>query len=148
MIRKTYQTAIDATAEKIWQVLWEPTTYCKWTSAMSPGGRVETDWKQGSRALFLDVNGDGIFQSIEEVRPHELMVFKYLGDLKDGKEDFDSPKVEALSGARQVYRIQDRGSDHLLTVELDLNPEYEEFFDKAFPRALDHVRTLSEDDML
>lgn len=148
MIRKTYYTDIDASAEKIWQVLWEPTTYCKWTSAFNPGARVETDWKQGSRALFLDVNGDGIFQDIEEVRRHELMVFKYLGDFKDGKEDFDSPKAKELLGARQIYRIEPRGSETRLTVEIDMDPQYEEFFDKTFPRALDHIRTLSEDDML
>lgn len=144
MERKTYSIEIDASREKVWKTLWGDETYLKWTSAFSPGSRVETDWQQGSRALFLDVNGDGMIAEIAQSRSPEFLSFRHIGQIVNGKEDLDSEKVKEFAEATEDYTLTDLNPGTRLEVEMDISPEYEDFFDKTWPKALNHLKTLSE----
>jgi len=52
---------IKASAQKVWDTLWNESTYSEWTNAFNPeGGLVmKSDWKIGGRTLFLDENEKG-----------------------------------------------------------------------------------------
>lgn len=146
MERKTYSIEIDASREKVWKTLWGDETYLKWTSAFSPGSRVETDWQQGSRALFLDVNGDGMIAEIAQSRSPEFLSFRHIGQIVNGKEDLDSEKVKEFAGATEDYTLKEFKGGTLVEVEMDISPEYADFFEKTWPKALSHLKNLSEDD--
>lgn len=147
MEKITFRTTIDATAEKVWKTLWDEETYVKWTSAFSPGSRAETDWLEGSRITFLDVNGDGMIAEIAELRRNEFMSFRFLGEIKDGKEDFDSDKVKEYAGLTENYTLRDKGGSTEVTVEIHIDDEYKEFFEKTWPRALEHLKMISEEEV-
>lgn len=70
MERKEFRTTIDAPKEKVWQVLWNDETYPKWTAPFGEGSRAETDWKEGSKVLFLGAEGEGMVSRIAENRPN------------------------------------------------------------------------------
>ena len=99
MEKLKFKTVINAAPEKIWKVLWDDTTYRKWTSAFSEGSYAETDWKEGSKVLFLDGKGQGMVSRIAENRPNEYMSIEHLGEVKDGVEDTSSDRVKAWAGA-------------------------------------------------
>ncbi len=141
----TFKTEINAPAERVWEILWGQETYPKWTSAFSPGSRVETDWREGSRVLFLDVNGDGMIAEVAKRRDNEFMSFKHLGELKDGKEDLESDRVKKWAGATENYTLTESGQGTELKVEMEIDEEYDDFFEKTWPRALEHVKMLSEE---
>ena len=83
-----FDISINAPREKVWNALWEDANYRNWTSAFAEGSCAETDnWKQGSKVLFGDGQGNGMVSMVEENRPNEYMSFKHLGELRDGVED-------------------------------------------------------------
>ena len=96
MEKLKFKTVINAAPEKIWNVLWNDDTYRKWTSAFSEGSYAETDWKQGSKVLFLDGKGSGMVSRIAENRPNEYMSIEHLGEIRDGVEDTSSDKSKGM----------------------------------------------------
>lgn len=145
MKRKQYEINIAAPREKVWETLWGERSYVEWTSAFSEGSKVETDWKEGSKVLFLNAENEGMVARIEEKKAPEKMFFRHLGMVdKSGKEDFESEKVKAWSGAEEIYLLKDNGQSTELVVQMDLNEDHEDYFDKAWPKAFEKLKNLAE----
>ncbi|RZJ67469.1 MAG: SRPBCC domain-containing protein [Flavobacterium sp.] len=144
MERKTFNIEIDAPREKVWETLWGDETYPKWTSPFAPGSKVETDWQVGSRAIFLDMNGDGMISIIDEKREPEYMAFRHIGEIMDGKEDTESDKVREWAGSIEDYTLTELNGKTNIEVSMDIEGEYAEFFEKTWPRALEHLKSISE----
>ena len=66
MTKQEFKVSINAPREKVWEVLWNDATYPAWTSAFSEGSHAVTDWKKGSKILFLDGKGSGMVSTIAE----------------------------------------------------------------------------------
>jgi uncharacterized protein YndB with AHSA1/START domain len=139
-----FSTTINAPKEKVWKTLWDDTTYRQWTSVFSPTSYAETDWKEGSKVLFLDGQGSGMVSRIEANKPNHFMSFKHLGIVKDGKEDTESEEVKGWAGAFENYTLKDVDGKTELLVELDISEEHKDMFTGIFPKALEQVKTLSE----
>jgi hypothetical protein len=144
MEKLKFNIAINASPEKVWKVLWSDDTYRKWTSAFAEGSYAETDWKKGSKVLFLDGNGAGMVSKIAENRPNEYMSFEHLGEVKDGVEDTSSEKVKDWAGAHENYTLKKVNGKTELSIDMDINDEFKEMFAKIWPVALDNVKKLSE----
>lgn len=144
MEKLQFTTKINAPKEVVWKTLWEDATYRKWTSVFSPTSYADTDWKEGSKVLFLDSKGDGMVSKIETNRPNELMSFKHLGEVKNGVEDTESDKVKGWAGAMENYTLKEADGLTELLVEMDMNEEYKDMFIGMFPKALEQVKLLSE----
>lgn len=144
MEKLQFSTKINAPKEKVWKTLWEDATYRKWTSVFSQDSHADTDWKVGSKVLFLDGKGDGMVSKIEANRPNEFMSFKHLGEVKNGAEDTESCKVKGWTDALENYTLKEADGFTELLVEMDMNEEYKEMFLGMFPKALEQVKILSE----
>ncbi|HKO81609.1 MAG TPA: SRPBCC domain-containing protein [Chitinophagaceae bacterium] len=139
-----YDIAINATSEKVWKVLWTDQTYREWTSAFSEGSHAKTDWKEGSKVLFLDGSGQGMVSKIAANRPNEFMSFEHLGEIRDGNEDTTSEKVKEWAGAHENYTLKKINGKTELSIDMDINDEFKEMFAKIWPVALDNIKRLSE----
>ena len=144
MEKINFSVSIDAPKEKVWKTLWDDTTYRKWTSVFSPSSYADTDWKEGSKVLFLDGHRSGMVSKIEANRPNEFMSFKHLGEVKDGVEDMESDKVKQWAGALENYTLKEGNGVTELLVDLDANDDFKGFFMETFPKALEQVKILSE----
>ncbi|MGB5554017.1 MAG: SRPBCC domain-containing protein [Flavobacteriaceae bacterium] len=144
MERKDFRATVNAPKEKVWQVLWNDETYPKWTAPFGEGSRAETDWKEGSKVLFLGAEGEGMVSRIAKNRPNEFMSIEHLGFLKDGVEDTTSDKVKEWKGAMENYTLKDDGGKTELIVEMDIAEQYLEYFVKTWPLAMGKVKELSE----
>lgn len=51
-----FNVEINASKEKVWDVLLGKETYPQWTKTFSEDSNVITDWQKGSKALFHDGN--------------------------------------------------------------------------------------------
>ena len=81
MQKKEYKISINAPREKVWKTLWDDATYRKWTAVFSEGSNAQspdTDWKKGSKILFVDAKGEGMVSRIADVRKNEYMSFEHL----------------------------------------------------------------------
>lgn len=144
MERLTFKTTIDAPREKVWKLLWSDESYRKWTSAFSEGSRAVTDWKEGSKVLFLGEGEDGMVSRIARNIPNEYMSIEHLGMIMNGVEDLDSEEVKKWSGALENYTLKDVNGKTELFIETDMDDSYVEEFKKIWPKALDILKTMAE----
>lgn len=144
MKKVNFSVNIKASAKKVWQVLWSDSTYRKWTNAFGEGSYAVSDWKQGSSIHFLSPKGDGIFSVIEEIKPFERMVFSHQGELKNFKEQPATKETESWKGSKESYTLKESNGTTTLDVSMDTTDEFAEYFEKAFPKALENVKNLAE----
>jgi len=146
MIMEKLQFNIDINAprEKVWKTLFEDETYRQWTSAFSENSSAETDWKKGSKILFLDGTGQGMVSKVAESIPNEYMSIEHLGMLKDGVEDLDSDDVKAWAGAYENYTLKGDNGKTELFIESDITEEYKEMMANIWPKALNKLKELAE----
>ncbi len=139
-----FTESINAPKEKVWEALWNDDNYRKWTSVFSPESHAITDWKEGSKVLFLDGKGSGMVSKIDKLVPNQMMSFLHLGVVKNGEEDTTSEAVKQWAGSHEDYFLQQNDGTTELTVELDSNDEFKTFFQQTFPKALRLVKEISE----
>lgn len=144
MEKLVFSISITATPEKVWNTLWADATYRKWTAAFTEGSHAVTDWKEGSKVLFLDGQGMGMVSRIAVNRPNEYMSIEHLGEVKDGVEDTTSDRVKAWAGAHENYTLKKINGQTELTIDMDITKEFKEMFEQIWPKALANIKTLSE----
>ena len=66
-----FTITIHAPKEAVWATLWNDSTYREWTSVFSEGSYADTDWKEGSKVLFLSGTGEGMYSTIARNKPNE-----------------------------------------------------------------------------
>lgn len=145
MERLQFKTTIDASRERVWEILWGEQTYPQWTSPFSEGSQVKTDWKKGSRVMFLDGKGNGMISEIVDKVPNEFMSFRHIGVFNDGKEDFETPKAKGWSGAIENYTLRTVEGKTELTVDQDAEDDYKDYFLKTWPQALEKLKSMAEE---
>ena len=145
MERVKFNVNINAPKEKVWNVLWKDDTYRKWTSVFSEGSKAVSDWKEGSKIQFLDAKNDGMYSTITKCIENEIMNFTHIGVVKDGVEQPLDEATKNWSGSAENYGLSETDGITTLVVEMDIIPEYLDYFNKTFPLALDLVKKLSEE---
>nr|WP_294939569.1 SRPBCC domain-containing protein [uncultured Flavobacterium sp.] len=144
MKKVQFTTRINAPKERVWQVLWDDPTYREWTSVFSEGSKAISDWQEGSKIHFLNENNDGMYSTIDKRIDNEIMNFKHIGNVKNGEELPVVGTTESWSGSTENYTLSEAGGSTILTVEMDIVPDYLDFFNEKFPQAFEKIKTLSE----
>lgn len=123
-------------------------TYRVWTEAFGPGSHYVGDWKKESKILFLapGKSGEmsGMVSRIKENRQFEYLSIEHLGIVQDGKEDTSSESVKEWAGALENYTFRANGGTTEVLVDLDAAEEYRKMFEDTFPRALQKLKELAE----
>ena len=144
MKKQEFKILIDAPREKVWDVIIGKETYPQWTAPFAEGSTVETDWKKGSKALFLNGEGAGMVSEIAESIPYEFLSIRHLGSIVNGVEDLDSEETKAWSGSMEDYRLSDIGGKTEWKVEMDTSEAFEDYMNKTWPLALQKAKELAE----
>lgn len=144
MKKQAFNILIDASPEKVWNILLGEETYPLWTSVFAEGSTVKTDWKEGSKALFLDGKGEGMVSVIDKNVPNEFLSIKHLGMVKDGVEDMESEEVKKWSGALENYTLKPLNGRTELIIEMDMSEEFKDYFLNTWPKALEKVKEMAE----
>lgn len=139
-----FSITINASKEKVWDVLFTDATYREWAAEFAPGSCFETDWKERSKALFHDGKGNGMVSRIAKNLPNEFLSIEHLGMVYEGKEDTASDEVKSWAGAKENYTLGENNGITTLTIDMDANSEWKDYFSKTWPKALDKVKEISE----
>jgi uncharacterized protein YndB with AHSA1/START domain len=146
MDRKKLKHTIDinASKQKVWDVLLDDETYRQWTSVFSPGSHAEGGWDEGSKVHFKDGEGRGLVSMVRVHKPAETITFEHIGILDKNTEDLESEEVKKWSGSLESYNVQEKDGRTTLNIEMDITPEYEEYMNTTWGKALELVKQLSE----
>jgi Activator of Hsp90 ATPase homolog 1-like protein len=134
-----FKTAINASKEKVWNVLFGLKTYPEWTAVFAEGSQVETDWKKGSRAVFGDGKGNGMVAVINENIPYQYLSIKHIGEIKDGKEE-----LHHWGESFENYTLNEKNGQTELLIDMDMIEEWVDFFQETWPKALAKVKEIAE----
>lgn len=146
LLRKIH---INAPRARVWDVMLADDTYREWTSAFSPGSYYKGDWSEGSKILFLgpgpDGSGEGgMVSRIRENRRHEYISVEHLGIVQNGVEDTESAAAKQWAPAYENYSFADSNGGTELTIEMDIQAEEKENFEKLWTDALSRLKTIAE----
>lgn len=144
MKKLEFSITINASPKKVWDIITGKETYDQWTKVFAEGSTVETDWKKGSKALFLDGKGSGMVSEIAESIPGKFLSIHHLGEVKDGVEDPTTYQGEEWGDALENYTLKEVDGKTVWLVEMDMNEEYAQYMEDTWPLALAKVRELAE----
>ncbi len=145
MKKMEFSIQINSPKEKVWKALWDDASYRRWTSVFTEGSHAISDWKEGSKILFLGPKGDGMFSIIAKNIPNEQMSFRHMGEVKDGVEQPENEKTKSWQGAMENYHLSESNGSTHLKVDLDSVEEFADYFSGVFPKALEKVKEIAEE---
>ncbi len=128
----SFSTTIKASKEKVWAVLWNDESYRSWTSAFTQGSYAVSDWNEGSKILFLDGKGSGMYSTIAKKIPNEFMSFKHIGEVKDNIELPVDEQTQSWSGSMEDYILKEKDGSTELTIEMDVVESFMDYLKKLF----------------
>lgn len=140
---------IDAPKEKVWETMLGADTYGQWTKVFNPTSRVEGDWSEGSKMLFLGTDEDGkgeggMVARIAANRPYEYLSIEHIGIIEDGVEDTTSEKAQAWAPAFENYTFIEKDGGTELSIDMDVMEEHRAMFEDMWPKALQKLKELAE----
>jgi hypothetical protein len=146
MQKLTYSVEISAPAAIVWRVLWEKASYEQWTKPFSPGSTYEGSFEaEGDRVHFHNGEDGGMYSVVARRVENEFMSIQHLGVLgKNGEELPPAPDTEQWSNIYEDYTLSPIENGVRLDITLEMDDEYIDFMNDAFPRALGIVKSLSE----
>jgi len=136
---------IDAPREKVWEVLTNENFLLQWYSAFGEGMKADTDWEVGSEVLFTDKSDSGLIGKIIKNIPCQLLEIQYEGEIKNGKEDYESEAAEAVKGGKEIYHLTGSGNATTLIISCDMSEEYFDMMSAAWENALWKIKELAEE---
>ena len=144
MDKLNFNIIIDVPRKKVWNVLWNDATYREWTSVFSEGSHAISDFRKGSKVLFLDGKGSGMVSRVADVRKPEFMSFEHLGEVKNNVEDTESESVKAWAGSKENYTLKALNDKTEVMIDMDITDEFKEMFSQLVPKALQKLKEVAE----
>ena len=105
MLKKLVKSIdINATPEKVWNVLLTDRTYRIWAGEFSEGSHFEgADWGEGSQVTFKDSSGMGLVAVVTKSVPNKEVEFRYTALYANGQTDTESPEAKEMLQAHESY---------------------------------------------
>lgn len=138
-----FSVHIAAPREKVWDILWSDESYKKWAAVFQEGAYAVSDWKEGSKIVFMRPGGEGMTSLITRKVHNEIMSFKHLNTVKHGIEN-QTGQLGSWDGAVENFYLSEFDSITELKVEVDAPDEAVKYFESNFPLALKKIKELSE----
>ena len=140
----SFSTNIKAPKAKVWNALWDDENYKTWTTAFAEGSHAVTDWQEGSKVLFLDGKGDGMYCTIAKKVNNKFISFKFNGEVKNHVElPVDEKNSDWVNGSEN-YTLKEADGITTLDVEITVTDGMLDYFNKTFPVALEIAKKIAE----
>lgn len=133
---------INAPKEKVWATLWQDATFREWAGLIDPGTYMVGALEEGSEVQYISAeNGYGVTSLVQKVTPNEFLLLRHQADTQDSGE---RERKKEWTGGAESYALTQENDITTLTVAFDVPLELEEYFQDAYPKALDKVKELAE----
>lgn len=151
MKKLLFKKDINASAEKVYSTMLglnNVKTYQQWTSEFNPTSTYEGSWEKGSKIYFIgtDENGKrgGMVSEIADNIPFQFVSIRHYGILDGENEITEGPEVEKWAGGLENYSFNENNGVTTVTVESDSTEDFIDYFNAAWPKALNKLKEISE----
>ncbi|WP_418263124.1 SRPBCC family protein [Flavobacterium faecale] len=151
MKKLQFKKEIKAAAEKVYDAMLGISaieTYQQWTAEFNPSSTYEGSWEKGAKIYFIGTgeNGKkgGMVAEIAENIPFQFVSIRHYGILDGDNEITEGPDVEKWAGGLENYSFHENNGLTTVTVDCDVTEEYVDFFNTAWPKALNALKALVE----
>jgi len=143
-----FETEINAPVTKVAEVMLADKTYREWTAEFNPTSGYKGSWKKGEKMLFIgtdkDGNEEGMVSKIKEHLLNKFVSIEHLGMIHKGEEITSGSVVEGWAGSLENYFFATSKTGTKLSVTLDSNTEFKDYFSEAWPRAMKKLKQICE----
>lgn len=148
MKRLKYHIDINAPAAKVSDTMLGKATYKQWTEAFNPTSDFEGSWDKGASIQFTGISKEGkkegMVAEVMEHIPNKFVSLRHYGVLDGDQVISEGPAVAGWAGALENYSFSEENGKTTVTVDVDCNEQYLDYFDNAWPKALDKLKKLAE----
>lgn len=148
MKRLHYNIDINAPAAKVAETMLGKETYKKWTEAFNPTSDFEGSWEKGESIQFTGISKEGkkegMVAEVMEHIPNEFVSLRHYGVLDGDQVITEGPAVAGWAGALENYSFNEQDGKTTLSVAVDCNEQYLDYFDNTWPLALGKLKVLAE----
>ncbi len=145
MKKLEFKIDIAADRQKVWDTMFNPTTYKEWVNASWPGSYYEGTWKEGANLRFLSPNQGGTLANLVDYKPHDYVMARHIAVIDStGAEDRDSDIAKGWIGTTESYTFTGKNGKTELKVEIHTNPNWEKMFTDGWPNALKKLKEIAE----
>ena len=141
MKQMQFVVTIQATKERVWDVLWADATFREWAGIIDPGTYMTGELKEGAEVQFISGNGYGVTSLVASVIPNEYLLLKHQADTQDTGARL---RDKEWTGGEESYQLTEQDGTTTLTTAFDVPPDLEDYFKDAYPKALGRVKGLAE----
>jgi uncharacterized protein YndB with AHSA1/START domain len=137
-----FTVEIYATKETVWDTLWQDATFREWAGLIDPGTYMVGELIEGGEVQFISAeNGYGVTSLVEKVIPNEYLRLLHQADTQDtGTRE----REKEWTGGAETYTLKETNGTTTLTAVFDVPQELKDYFQTAYPKALDRVIELAE----
>lgn len=139
-----YSIVVAADRKTTWEKMLGAETYKVWTAPFCEESYYEGSWEMGQKILFLSPGGSGMSSVIDENKLYEFISIKHIGFVKDGVEDTTSEAVKSWAPAFEKYWFAETPLGTEIRVSLDVEENWADFMNAAWPKALGALKELCE----
>ncbi len=146
-----FKVRINAPVAKVYDCmlgLSDKSNYEGWTAMFNPTSTYEGNWNKGSKMLFVgtDEHGEkgGMVSEIADNIPNRFVSIRHKGMLVGGNEITEGPDVEKWAGGLENYSFEEKTGVTEVTVELDITPDFADYMNETYPKALDKLKEVCE----
>jgi len=140
-----FSTQINASPERVWDVMLGKETYGHWAKAFGEGSYYEGNWDEGSDIKFLGEGGGmGMASRIKESRKPEFVSIEHIGIVSGGVVGTESEEAKKWAPAYENYTFVEMDGGTELSVSIDVLSEHKSMFEEMWPEALKLLKELAE----
>ena len=144
-----FSIVINAPKEKVWHTMLDEKPYREWTRVFNEGSYFKGSWEKGSKILFLGPDpktGEegGMVSRIAENKPYDFISIEHLGIVNNGVEDTTSEEAKKWAPAFENYTFKEKNGTTEVLVDMDMNDENVEMFEKMWSDALERLKKIAE----
>ena len=146
-----FSTKVNASSQKVYETMLginNKNTYEQWTAEFNPTSTYEGSWKKGEKMCFVgtDENGKkgGMISEIAENIPSKFVSIRHYGILDGDHEITSGEQVEKWAGSLENYSLTENNGVTTVEVELDTDDNYADYFNNTWPKALNKLKEISE----
>ncbi len=137
-----YSISINASKEKVWEILWEDKTFRVWANIIDEGTYMLGEMKEGNEIQYISsLNGYGVTSRIEKLNPNEFILLRHSADTKESGQQ---NRENEWTGGIESYLLMEKNGVTNLLIKIDIPLEQEESFNEKLPRVLKCIKTLAE----